>query len=51
MNTERIRAAIRTLYPDHMTPTAKRFLERILDEPHPEAVADAAASFMSEEDR
>jgi len=32
MNPERIRAAIRLLYPDEMTPTAKRVLERILDE-------------------
>ena len=27
----RIRAAIRLLYPDHITPSAKRILERILD--------------------
>ena len=32
VNPARIRAAIRMLYPDDMTPTAKRVLERILDE-------------------
>lgn len=48
MNPDRIRAAIRLLYPDEMTPTAKRVLERILDEC--EAVADAAASSMSKEE-
>lgn len=32
MNPERIRAAIRLLYPEHVTPTAKNVLERILDE-------------------
>lgn len=46
--TERIRAAIRMLYPDEMTPTAKRVLERILDQDNHEAVADAAASVVSE---
>jgi hypothetical protein len=45
--TERIRAAIRLLYPDDMTPTAKRVLERILDEDH-EAAADAAAFVLPE---
>jgi hypothetical protein len=30
--SERIRAAIRLLYPDDMTPTAKRVLEKILDD-------------------
>lgn len=48
MNPDRIRAAIRTLYPDEMTPTAKRVLERILDQENHEAAADAAASSMSE---
>lgn len=33
VDRERIRAAIRMLYPDEMTPTAKRALERILDSP------------------
>jgi hypothetical protein len=41
--SERIRAAIRLLYPDDMTPTAKRVLERILDEEDHEAAADAGA--------
>lgn len=50
MNPDRIRAAIRTLYPDHMTPTARNVLERILDQENHEAVADAAASSMSKED-
>ena len=30
----RIRAAIRLLYPDDMTPAAKRILEKILGEEH-----------------
>lgn len=47
MNPDRIRAAIRTLYPDHMTPTAKRVLERILDA---EAVPDGAASLVQEDE-
>lgn len=34
--TEHIRAAIRLLYPDHMTPTAKNVLERILDDEEPD---------------
>jgi hypothetical protein len=46
--TERIRAAIRLLYPDDMTPTAKRVLERILDEEDHEAAADAAAFVLPE---
>jgi hypothetical protein len=41
--SERIRAAIRLLYPDEMTPTAKRVLEKILDEEDHEAAADVAA--------
>jgi len=32
VEVERIRAAIRLLYPDEMTPTAKRILERILEQ-------------------
>lgn len=35
IEVERIRAAIRLLYPDEMTPTAKRMLESICDEPMP----------------
>jgi hypothetical protein len=45
--TERIRAAIRLLYPDGMTPTAKRVLEKILNEDH-EAAADVAAFVLPE---
>lgn len=29
---ERLRAAVKLLYPDEMTPQAKRILERIIDE-------------------
>ncbi len=50
MTTTRIRAAIRLLYPDDITPTAKRVLEKVLDDIDHEAVADAAASSMSKED-
>ena len=39
----RIRAAIRLLYPDEITPTAKRILERILDDDHNEAAPTRAA--------
>ncbi|GAP53728.1 hypothetical protein AHiyo6_02930 [Arthrobacter sp. Hiyo6] len=49
--TERIRAAIRMLYPDHMTPTAKNVLERILDdEATREAVPTGAASLVQEDE-
>lgn len=41
MNPDRVRAAIRTLYPDHMTPTAKRVLDT-------EAVPDGAASSLED---
>lgn len=43
MNPERIRASIRMLYPDEMTPTARNVLERILDEEY-EAPVEAGAS-------
>lgn len=49
MNTERIRAAIRLLYPDHMTPTAKRFLENILDDEDHQAPVSAGASALGDE--
>jgi hypothetical protein len=45
--TERLRAAIRLLYPDDMTPTAKRILEKILDE-EDKAAADVAAFVLPE---
>lgn len=55
MNPDRIRAAIRSLYPDEMTPTAKNVLERILDNEETEAPVSAGASDvkgdgMSEQD-
>lgn len=49
--TARIRAAIRMLYPDHMTPTAKNVLERILDDEEHEAVPTGAASSMPKENQ
>lgn len=49
MNPERIRAAIRMLYPAEMTPTARNVLENILDDEDLEAAADAAASDVKEQ--
>lgn len=46
MNPDRIRAAIRLLYPDEMTPTAKRVLLRIIEEETHEAASDDAASYV-----
>lgn len=43
MTPERIRAAIRILYPAEMTPTARNVLENILDEEY-EAPVSAGAS-------
>jgi len=43
--TEQLRAAIRLLYPDDMTPTARNLLTRIIDEC--EAAAEVAASSMT----
>jgi len=45
--TERLRAAIRLLYPDDMTPTARDLLIRIIDEY--EAPANAGASEFKED--
>lgn len=45
---ERLEAAIRLLYPDHMTPTARNVLQRILEE-ETEAPANAGASSMKED--
>lgn len=42
--SERLKAAIRLLYPEEMTPTARNVLLRIIEEETHEAVADAAAS-------
>lgn len=49
MNPDRIRAAIRMLYPDEMTPTAKRVLEKILDEEEAKAVPTGAAYLLPKE--
>lgn len=49
MNPDRIRAAIRMLYPDEMTPTAKNVLERILDDDDHEAPVSAGASEFKED--
>ena len=43
MTIERIRAALRFIYPDDITPMGKRFLEKVLDDMDKQAVADAAA--------
>lgn len=50
MNPDRIRAAIRMLYPDEMTPTAKNVLERILDDEDHEAPVSAGAYLYPKED-
>jgi hypothetical protein len=47
--TERLQAAIRLLYPDEMTPHAKRILEAIIQEETKEAPANAGASVIQEE--
>lgn len=49
MNPDRIRAAIRMLYPDEMTPTAKNVLERILDDTDHEAPETSGASELEDE--
>lgn len=49
MNPERIRAAIRLLYPDEITPTAKRVLENILDDEDHEAPVSAGAFLLQGE--
>jgi hypothetical protein len=49
MTPDRIRAAIKLLYPDEMTPTAKRVLEKILGEMEDQAAASAAASDFKEQ--
>lgn len=51
MNPDRIRAAIRMLYPDHMTPTARNVLERILDDTDHQAPDTSGASSFPEEAR
>jgi hypothetical protein len=49
VNPERIRAAIKLLYPEEMTPTAKSVLEKILGEMEDQAVVDAAAFDFKEQ--
>lgn len=44
--TERLKAAIRLLYPEDMTPTARNLLLRIIEDETHEAVTDVAASSM-----
>ena len=48
MTTERIRAALRFIYPDDITPMGKRFLEKVLDDMDREAAADAGAFILPE---
>lgn len=47
--TERLKAAIRLLYPDEMTPTARNVLLRIIEEETREAAPDGAASVIEGE--
>jgi len=47
VNPERIRAAIRLLYPDDMTPTARDLLTRIIDETE---APDTSGAFELKED-
>ncbi len=49
MNPDRVRAAIKLLYPDEMTPIAKRVLEKILNEIDHEAVPTGAAFELKEQ--
>ena len=49
MTTERIRAALRIIYPDDITPMGKRVLEKVLDDMDQLAVADAAAFVLPQE--
>jgi hypothetical protein len=46
----RLQAAIRLLYPDEMTPTARNVLLRILEEETIEAVPTGAASLIPQEE-
>ena len=49
MTTERIRAALRFIYPDDITPMGKRFLEKVLDDMDKQAPVSAGASCFKEE--
>jgi len=44
--SERLKAAIRLLYPDDMTPTARNLLLRIIEDETHEAAPQEAASSM-----
>ena len=47
--TERLKAAIRLLYPDDMTPTARNLLLHIIeDEAHEAAPQEAASDFKEQ---
>jgi hypothetical protein len=48
MTTTRIRAALRFIYPDDITPMGKRFLEKVLDDIDQQAAADVAAFVLPE---
>jgi GT2 family glycosyltransferase len=51
MRTERIRAALRFIYPDDITPMGKRVLEKVLDDmDRHEAPVSAGASVCPKED-
>ena len=48
MTTERIRAVLRFIYPDDITPMGKRFLEKVLDDMDKQAPVSAGASSLEE---
>jgi hypothetical protein len=48
--TARIRGAIRMLYPDHITPTARNVLERILDDDNHHEAPDTSGAFECTEE-
>jgi hypothetical protein len=49
MTTERIRAALRLIYPDDITPMGKRVLEKVLDDMDKQAPVNAGAFDFKEE--
>ena len=50
MTTERIRAALRLIYPDDITPMGKRVLEKVLDDMDKQAPVSAGAFVCPKED-
>jgi hypothetical protein len=48
MTTERLRAALRLIYPDDITPMGKRFLEKVLDDMDKQAPVSAGASSLED---